>query len=706
MKSNVAPFPDNITRGLLFRRRFCLGILSVALVALAGVPMSRLLGNGGWTVVKVVFFGLYLLLMAQVAFSSLVAVVGWWILRRGPDPWCINRTAVGLDPGRTLPATAVAMPIHNEDVTRVFAGLRTMYESLGRTAQGQAFDFFILSDTTDSNCWVSEEKAWFELCKQVQGFGRIFYRKRRVQLHHKSGNIADFCRRWGANYRYMIVLDADSVMTGRALVRLVDLMEANPKAGIIQSSPHPVLGRTLYQRIEQFAAEVYRPVFTAGANFWQLRDSTYWGHNAIIRLRPFMKHCAMPELPEVGPLGRRILSHDTIEAALMRRGGYEVWQAHDLEGSYEEAPPNLLSGLQRDRRWCHGNLQHLWFLFERDLKMVTRYNILNGILAYANSPLWLFSMVLGVMAESQTAGGAPGTKPAVVSAVLYAGVLLLLLLPKILGTNLLMRSPRKLKQCGGTRAVLTGAMFETIYSMLLAPILMIFYTRFVLASLCGFPASWGKQVRSSENGPSWGAWFKVLWVNAAGTLVAAAWVCWLAPSLLAWLAPVIAGPILAIFLAKATGSAELGDAARALGLFATPEESEPPDELRDVEEATAVPINPFFAAPQYAKDYGLLQAVLDPYINAIHVSLLRQRTDVPVRTREYMALLADKLLLDGPFVLTLTEKRALLWDAEEMLAMHEKLWSSPPTHLHEWWQAAFRHYVESSALSVRRTIYV
>ena len=671
--------------------------------------MAKTLSWNGWTILKAGFFALFILLVAQVAFSSVVAAVGWWRLRRGPDPFTINGPS-GLDaPLGPLPATAIVMPIYNEDVNRVFQGLRTIYESLQQTGSAAAaFDFFILSDTSDTNCWISEEKAWFELCKQKQAFGRIFYRKRRVRLHHKSGNIADFCRRWGATYRYMIVLDADSVMSGASLVRLVGLMQQHPQAGIIQTVTRPVLGQSLFQRIEQFAAYVYRPLFATGASFWQLGDAAFWGHNAIIRLKPFMRHCAMPELPEVGPLGKHILSHDTIEAALMRRGGYEVWQANDMEGSYEEGPPHLLASLKRDRRWCHGNLQHIWFLLERRLKMASRFNILIGIMAFANSPLWLLSLVLGVLAAvRQETNVRPGTSdPIIVSAILYAGIMGLLLLPKVLGAAILMRSPEKLKLCGSRAKVAMNVAAETVHSMLLAPILMLFYTRFVLASLCGFKVGWGPQARSDDHGPGWRTWVAVHGGNTIFALAVIALLAWRMPSLLAWMAPVLAGLVLAIPLSNFTASRRFGLRARASGWFVTPEEAEPPPELENLTEPFLLPAHPFFRSAEYVSDYGLLQAVLDPYINAIHVSLLRQRTETGLRTREYFAMLSERLLLEGPLALTSAEKRMLLWNSDAMLSMHQKLWSSRPAHLHGWWQAAFRHYVESSALSTRRTVSV
>jgi membrane glycosyltransferase len=482
-------------------------------------------------------------------------------------------------------------------------------------------------------------------------------------------------------------------------------MEAHPRTGIMQTLTRPVLGESLFQRLDQFSAYVYRPVFAAGTSFWQLNDATFWGHNAIVRLRPFMRHCAMPELPEFGPLGTHILSHDTIEAALMRRGGFEVWQINDLEGSYEEGPPHLLASLQRDRRWCHGNLQHVWFLFERGLRAVSRFNIFIGVMAYANSPLWLLSLILGVLvAMQQEATSRPGTHGSgVTSGILYSCVLVLLFLPKILGAALIARSPGKLKLCGSRLRLAASVAAETIYSMLTAPILMLFYTRFVVATCCGIKVTWGTQVRSGENGPGWGAWLEVHAVNMILSAAAAWLLVRRIPGLLLWMSPVLLGPLLAIPFSRIMASRALGHRAKSRGWFTTPEEAAPPMEFEKLEQPFIRPPSVFFRAREYAGDYGLLQAVLDPYINAIHVSLLRQRKEAGLRTREYMALLADRLLVDGPFAVSPAEKRTLLWDADAMLSMHQKLWSSPPSHLHEWWQDAFRNYVESSALSTRRT---
>jgi len=685
------------------RRRAAFFCLNLCLFGVGVFPMISLLGGQGWTGLRLLLLLIFIPLIAQVVFGFTLAATGFLLLRRGGDPIRINHLTT-TNSSADLAATAVVMPIFNEDVQRVFQGLRVIYESIQRTGRGQAFDLFVLSDSNDPNHWIAEEMAWLDLCKQVSGFGRIFYRKRRVSLHHKSGNIADFCRRWGDAYRYMIVLDADSVMTGPACVRLVELMEAHPATGIIQTNPRLALGQTLMQRVMQFGAQLCGPLYAAGMNFWQCDSGNYWGHNAIIRLKPFMKYCAMPELPESGPFGRRVFSHDTIEAALMRRAGYAVWFAYDLKGSYEEGPPDLQASLQRDRRWCFGNLQHLWFLFGRGLRPASRFHLYNGIMAYCSSPLWLLFLALSTVAalsEKVSADASPSFN-ALHGRLIFAFIMLLLLAPKALGVLLLWGSPQ-LGALGGRAKVFFSAVGETIFSVLLAPVLMLFYTRFVCAALLGSQATWKTQNRGSD-GLSFATVFSI---HFGHTLLALAWlglILWLKPALLPWMLPVFVGLFAAMPLTRLAASCESGRRARRHGLFLTFEEVEPPPELRSLEEVPTAPEMAFFQSKAYAPNYGLLQAVLDPYVNSVHVSLLRQRTSTTAEVRENLDSLTEKLLMDGPAGLASREKTALLWDADSMVGAHRRLWSSPSSHLHEWWQAAFRHYNETNALSLRRSL--
>jgi membrane glycosyltransferase len=289
-----------------------------------------------------------------------------------------------------------------------------------------------------------------ELIAEVQGEGQIFYRRRRRRVKRKSGNIDDFCRRWGSQYSYMVVLDADSVMTGDCLTGLVRLMEANPNAGIIQSSPKASGMDTLYARCQQFATRVYGPLFTAGLHFWQLGESHYWGHNAIIRVKPFIEHCALAPLPGEGSFAGSILSHDFVEAALMRRAGWGVWIAYDLPGSYEELPPNLLDELKRDRRWCHGNLMNFRLFLVKGMHPVHRAVFLTGVMSYLSAPLWFMFLALSTALQvvhaltepqyflqpRQLFPVWPQWRPELAIA-LFASTMVLLFLPKLLSIILI-----------------------------------------------------------------------------------------------------------------------------------------------------------------------------------------------------------------------------------------------------------------------------
>lgn len=344
-----------------------------------------------------ILLGVFVLLSSQIAAGFCLGLFGFFeTLRSHGDPYRISNT-VQDEESIPLARTAIVMPVFNEDIGRVLKGVENMFLSLQATGQSELFDFFILSDSDKPDCWLKEEWEWVQLCKKLKSFGRIFYRKRRVPVHGKSGNVADFCRRWGRKYRYMIVLDADSIMTGSIFVRLVRMMERNVEVGIIQTAPYLVRGVSLFRRVVQFTHRMCGPVLAAGSNYWHLGTGNYWGHNAIIRLEPFMNSCDLPDLP--GPAGTRlhIMSHDTVEAALMRKAGYDVWFAYDEPGSYEEGPPNLTESLKRDRRWCQGNLQHFWFLFARHINFSNRLHIYFGLMAYLGSPLWLLFLILSAL---------------------------------------------------------------------------------------------------------------------------------------------------------------------------------------------------------------------------------------------------------------------------------------------------------------------
>jgi membrane glycosyltransferase len=634
------------------------------------------------------------------------ALVGFYVINRGGDSSRITATlAPGEEPG--LASTAIVMPAFNEDVSRVFEGLRVVYRSVQETKQIEHFDFFVLSDSNQPNQWIQEEVAWLELCKQVGGFGRIFYRKRRQSINKKAGNVADFLRRWGKSYRYMIVLDADSIMTGRALVELVALMEKNPAVGLIQTAPRIVNGETLFARVQSFASRLYSPLFLAGLNYWQQHEGNFWGHNAIVRIQPFMDHCSLPELPGREPFGGRILSHDFVEAALMRQAGWAVWLAGDIDGSYEEWPPTLIESAKRDRRWCQGNMQHAWLLTTRGFRAASRFHLLMGVMGYLSSPLWLLFMTLSTiqvfsLVNSPAAGGLQhpadftsllGYSVKVPQALtLFALTMLVIFVPKVVSVVVTLGHRAQAEKFGGARRLVVSALLETVLSTLQAPINMAFNSKFVLFTLLGQGVSWVTQKRGVDEDGS--DWREAIITHGGQTLFGLVWGVSsfiLLPSFFWWLSPVIAGLVLSVPLSIFLSKARIGRRARQIGLFLTPEETHPPYELKRLEQNLAECYRHFAPLKPLRADYGLMQAVLDPYVNAMHVALLRQRRPSE-EAREWFALLRERLLREGPARFSPKEKLALLMDADSMIWLHRELWSVPADALAEWWRLAMRQY--------------
>src|SRR5471030_24933 len=505
--------------GRLNRRRFVFFSSVFVLTSLATWFVADLYWRGanGLSGLELVLLLLFIPLFAHIAVGFCTAIAGFYVINRGGDSSRISRSSPAGGPHR-LASTAIVMPVFNEDVSRVLEGLRVVFKSVQQLEGASNFDFFILSDSNQPNQWIREEVAWAELCKQVGGFGKIFYRKRRQAINKKVGNVADFLRRWGKNYRYMVVLDADSVMTGDALARLVTMMEANPTAGIIQTAPRTVRGESLYSRLQAFANRLYSPLYLAGLNYWQQHEGNYWGHNAILRVQPFMEHCALPELPGNEPFGGRILSHDFVEAALMRKAGWAVWLAHDVEGSYEEGPPTLIESAKRDRRWCQGNLQHAWLLTARGFRPANRFHLLMGVMAYVSSPMWLLFLVLSTLEMvSQASGGrVDGGYGADTTSVfgyavqvpealtLFSLTMLLLFLPKFVSVVVLLGDSDEVAGFGGRWRMGLSAVLEAIGSALMAPINMMFNTKFVIFTLLGQGVGWVAQKRAAdEDGTDW-----------------------------------------------------------------------------------------------------------------------------------------------------------------------------------------------------------
>ena len=555
----------------------------MALVALSAVGATALLSNvlpeSGAPWLRTLQIGLYALLFAWVSAGFFTAMMGFWVLWRG-DPHAMSAASVGHTPIHRDARTAIIMPICNEQVSTVFAGLRATCESLAATGASSLFDVYVLSDTNDPEIRAAELAAWGQLRHESGLAGRIYYRWRQRRTKRKAGNVADFCRRFGRNYRYMVVLDADSVMSGDALVKLVRLMEANPTAGILQTAPQACGLDTLHARSQQFAGRVAGRLFTAGMQYWQLGESHYWGHNAIIRVEPFMKHCSLAPLKGHGGLSGTLLSHDFVEAALMRRAGYHVWLVHDLHGSYEQQPPNLLEELQRDRRWCQGNLQNARLIAEPGLHGVHRAMLFTGAMAYLSAPLWLAFVLLGVglyMLGDRTLFNLHQALPSEVAA-LWLATATMLALPRAMGVLAIVMTGQQ-RRYGGSSALVRGALIEGGLSVLQAPVRMVAHTIFVVVALTGLKLDWKSPPREA-NDIAWSDALRRFGSISLGVLAGAAALLWLAPQAALWLTPMGLPLLLAVPLIVYTSRSALGQRLLANRLLLTPEEHSAPHVLR------------------------------------------------------------------------------------------------------------------------------
>ncbi|MDT0496780.1 glucans biosynthesis glucosyltransferase MdoH [Algiphilus sp. W345] len=641
--------------------------------------MTAVLPYHGQDALELTILILYAILFAWVSAGFWTALMGFWALLSGRDKYAISATA---EPDAAVAdnvRTAILMPICNEDVHRVFAGLRATFESTRRTGQLPRFDFYILSDSSEADVRVAEVEAWMKLCEEVDGFGHIFYRRRQHRIKRKSGNVADWCRRWGSGYKYMVILDADSVMSGDCLYRLAQLMEANPTAGIIQTAPMASGRDTLYARIQQFATRCYGPLFTAGLHFWQLGESHYWGHNAMIRVAPFIRHCALSKLPGSGPLAGEIMSHDFVEAALMRRAGWGVWIAYDLPGSHEEMPPALLDELQRDQRWCQGNLQNFRLFLAQGLHPAHRAVFMTGVMAYLSAPLWFIFLVLSTasLARHELVEPEYFSQPYQLfptwpewhpewALQLFGATMTLLFLPKILAALLLILRGRS-KPFGGAFKLIDSLLFEMLFSAILAPIRMLFHARYVSGALLGFGTKWKSPPRDDAATP----WSEALRRHGSGTVLGLAWaafVYWLNPTFLWWLAPIAGSLIIAIPMSVLSSRVTLGRWCRQRKLFLIPEETAPPEELRALATFLKEP-DPYEA--------GFLRAVAEPVANAIACASGRPRTQIPmpVEAQRRERLEQDLKLL--PTSLSDTERNFLLGAPDLLSSLHQRIWSDP-----------------------------
>lgn len=570
------------------RRAFVFGT-TLLLCIVAAWQMYLVLAVGGLTTLEAVILVLFVVLFAWIALSFASTLGGVIAL-------ATRRTqSLDIDPDTPLPViaarAALLFPTYNEAPDRVFSRIQAIHESVAATGALACFDVFILSDTTDPDILIAEEAAFLALRERLGAEARLYYRHRAKNDAKKAGNIAEWLQRFGGHYAHMIVLDADSLMTGDTLVRLVVAMERNPGVGLIQTFPVMVNATTPFARVQQFAGRLYGPLIAAGLAWWHGADGNYWGHNAILRVRAFAECGGLPALSGPRPIGGHILSHDFVEAALMRRGGWAIVMAPALGGSYEECPPSLTEYAARDRRWCQGNLQHIGVLPAHGLHWVSRLHLATGIGAYAAAPLWLLFLFTGILISLQAQFIRPEYFPKtftlypqwpaqdpVRAAYVFAGAMALLLAPKLIGYLAMLPDRGARKGFGGAIRALFSMLAETLISGLIAPIMMLIQSASVMSILSGRDGGWQAQRRDDGTLPLRAAIRRYGRYTAFGLLLALA-AYEVSYSLFAWMTPVILGLILAVPLAQWTANPDSGRSLRWIKLLLTPEETRPPDIL-------------------------------------------------------------------------------------------------------------------------------
>jgi membrane glycosyltransferase len=504
--------------------------------------------------------------------NSLLGFVLWFL----PKPLeTINPVAAkARDDDPIFIRTAILMTLRNENPARAFKRLRTIRASLEATGLGEHFDYYVLSDSSVPEVIAAERTAYAAWIPEFPSVDRLVYRHRDNNEGYKAGNVRDFCERWGRQYEVMLPLDADSLMTGPAIVRMVRIMQANPRLGILQSLVVGLPTSSFFARVFQFGMRFGMRTFTSGSAWWHADCGPFWGHNAAVRVAPFTDFCKLPVLPGKPPFGGPILSHDQVEAAMMRRAGFEARVLPREDGSYEDNPPALLDFVRRDLRWCNGNLQYFKIISLPALLPATRANIAMAIQMFFVSPATIALAVFAAIAAA--IWPADVAFPAGEAFWFYVVFLAMYFAPKWFGV--LESLVRKPSEFGGAGRLLAGFATETLFTFVLSPVSWFNQTMFMTALLFGKTQGWGSQQRDGYR-VTWRAAARELWPATAFGVLMLAFLAMSAPAAIPWFLPLLAGLVLSIPFAVFTTSPEVGEAAVRWRLCAIPEEFDTPAEI-------------------------------------------------------------------------------------------------------------------------------
>ncbi|RDJ25348.1 glucans biosynthesis glucosyltransferase MdoH [Bosea caraganae] len=566
----------------LRRRRLLVLGLNLATLAALLYGLSQVLGTGGWSVVDLVIFIAFLFGAPWTVLGFWNAVIGLWLLHGVKDGMAQVAPFAAGDEGEPLTIrTAILMTLRNEDPARAFKRLRVVKQSLDATGKGVWFDYFVLSDTNVPEVAEAEERLAAEWAREIGEPARVTYRRRSDNAGFKAGNLRDFCEHWGERYDVMLPLDADSVMSGEAILRLAKMMQAHPKLGILQSLVVGMPSKSAFARVFQFGMRQGMRPYTMGSAWWIGECGPFWGHNAMVRIAPFRDTCHLPVLPGGPPLGGAVMSHDQVEATLMRRAGYEVRVLPEEMGSWEENPPTMLDFAKRDLRWCLGNLQYLKLLDLPGLKAMSRFQLVWAILMFLGLPAWTLMIAL-VPVKVIEDGGIVGY-PAGLAAALYVLFLAMYLSPKLAGLIDIALTKGGMKRYGGALRFAVSALIEIVFAFLQGAVSSFRTTLFMVGLAFGRARiGWNGQARDAHS-LSFATALAGLWPHLLFGLYVLGSLALLSPAVLLWSLPLTAGYLLAIPFAMLTASPRLGAWFVRMGLCGIPEDFDPPAVLAAIE---------------------------------------------------------------------------------------------------------------------------
>ena len=575
------PDATTLEAATLARRRalfFVLVGISIAVLLWLSVLT---LSAGGFGVLDLLLGLLFAVTLPWTVIGFWNAMIGLFVIRTAKDPAVeVLPAAARVRGDEPINAsTAILMCVRNEPPERVSRYLTPLLEGLAASGYGARFHVYLLSDTGEENA--DPEAAFFaEFARAWEGRIALTYRRRARNTGFKAGNIADFCERWGGLHEFAITLDADSIMMAEAVLRLVRIMQSDPHMGILQSLVVGLPSLGAFARLFQFGMRLSMRSYTIGSAWWQGDCGPYWGHNAIVRLAPFIAHCELPTLPENALVAGHVLSHDQVEAVLMRRAGWQVRVLAEEGASFEQNPPTLIEFVRRDLRWCQGNMQYWHFLGLPGLKPISRYQLMFAILMFLGSPAWMGLLVVGTIAAALANSPAELVRPDAGLALLI--VFLVMWFSPNLATALdVLLRPDLRRLFGGTLRFVVSVAVQLSFVVLLLPIMWFGHTMFLARLLTGRTVGWGAQARDDHEVPLAIA-VRQFWPQTLLGLASIGVLSVTMPAAIPYALFIAGGLVFSIPLAVITTSPAVGRALARIGLCRLPEETAPPPELRRI----------------------------------------------------------------------------------------------------------------------------